>query len=275
MPVSQIPATKVVVVFVAFLALLFGCNENRQGGRYTYSYDAFDGLGYRDTIFKADNDSLAYIWAQEMFYAAERAACCLYEKLGGETSTIALFPKDFLVKKGNRLIKLEGLKSPSLLEAESIAYKGARFGMSIDEVKAIPEFAEWIPGIRDEALNNSLGCGPNLLCHKGFIGDYYCAMTMEFNKDEQLRQIDFETKGSIVNGTIKQAREQFLYMLRSRYGLSDQDIINGRFIEDEQRYQWNVGGKVIILSTVQGAVYDEIKVRFFSIPITNSFFRSD
>ena len=266
-------------IITLLIAISCGNGGNKQGGKYTYFYSTYGSKDYKEIEFTAANDTLAYIWAQEKFIADQKT---VYAELNmSETDKWVSFriPKDFALKKGNRSIYFEDVKSPSLIEDESLAYKTAYFGMTRDEVKALPEFADWLIKTREDSYHGNTGNNmpyqTNLLYYRVEIGDYAYDVTMDFDHDNKLMQIDFDTDGSTILGSSKEARAQLLHLIRSRYGMSDQDMVKGSFDDSKDRYDWGVGNKMIIISTHPGSLSPDIHLRMFSTPMiiaNNSYY---
>ena len=265
---------------IALVITSCGRGTNKQGGKYTYSYITYGTDAYKDVAFEAASDTLAYIWAQEKFNADQKAVYAELNMSDMDKWVSFRIPKDFIVKKGNREIALEDVKSPSMLEDETLAYKTAYFGMSRDEIKALPEFVEWLLKTRDDSYHGNTGKDmpyqTNLLYYRVEIGDYAYDVTMEFDHDNKLMQIDFDTAGSTILGSSKEARAQLLHLIRSRYGMSDQDRLKGSFDDSKERYEWGIGKKMIIISTHPGSLSSDIHLRMFSTPmiIANSSYYS-
>lgn len=264
---------KRVIIFLIPILFVISCgsNGNKQGGKYTYFYSTYGSKDYEKIDFKADNDTLAYIWAMEKFIADQKAVCAELNMSDTDKWVSFRFPKDFALKKGNRSIYFEDVKSPSLIEYETLAYKTAYFGMSREEVQALPEFSEWLPKTREDLYHCNNGKDmpyqTNVLYYRVEIGDYAYDVTLDFDHDNKLMQIDFDTAGSTILGSSKEARAQLLHLIRSRYGMSDQDRLKGSFDDSKERYEWGVGGKMIIISTHPGSLSPDIHLRMFSTPM--------
>ena len=271
---------RTICLFVS-LFIILSCGNNNQGENYTYSYAKYGETSFTDVSFKALNDTLAYIWSRDKFYMDEMRARALYKELDGDKSTISMFTRRFLVKKGEKLINFDDVKCRYELEEEKVAYKGARFGMSLNDVIALPGFSEWIPKSRDD---NSSKAGdqstviPDALYYQhnldreeykkvnGFdvyensngIGQY--DVTMEFNKRGELSRIEFNIKASFFGQDSKTVKERLLYFLRVNYGLSYQDRIKQDFDNNAERHEWVIGSKMIIFTNVSGVFLDDYKI---------------
>ena len=257
-----------ILPLIALASLLLSCNS-KQGGKYTYSSNSFGSDNYTSVSFEVENDTLAYLWAQEKFYSDQNEACHLYEKLKGNNATIINFPKSFVVKKGNRIVEFNGLKSPTVLSEEQVAFMDAKFGMSFEDVKALPGFADWVPyDCKDDMA------GRHLLFRYWLDrdeykevngGDYYeksngvdhYDLKMDFDHAGKLFWVKFDIP---VNHSINSVKENLLYMIRCRYGLSEQDKIVGDFHNRGDFYDWSIGRKSITLQVFQNSI--DIHVHF-------------
>lgn len=276
--------THISVCFLAIASVIASCGggSNKQGGKYTYSYITYGTDAYKDVVYEAANDTLAFIWAQEKFNADQKAVYAELNMSDMDTWVSFRIPKDFIVKKGNREIAFKDVKSPSMIEDETLAYKTAHFGMTRDEIKALPEFADWLLKTRDDSYHGNTGNDmpyqTKLLYYRVEIGDYAYDVTMDFSHDNKLMQIDFDTDGSTILGSSKEARAQLLHLIRSRYGMSDQDRVKGSFDDSKDRYDWGVGNKMIIISTHPGSLSSDIHLRMFSTPLiidNNSYYSAE
>ena len=259
---------------IALVAISCGNNGNKQGGKYTYSYITYGTKDYKDIVFESANDTLAYIWAQEKFISDQKAVYAELNMSDMDKWTSFRIPKEFIVKKGNRAIEFDNVKSPVLMDEESIAYNGARFGMTRDEVKALPEFAEWIPKSREDAYYGDNGkkfqYPVDYLYYRTLIGDYAYDVTMDFDHDGKLKSILFNTDGSTIVDTVNEAREQFLFLIRSRYGMSIEDKKKSSFDNGKENYHWEIGDKQIALTTVAGSMWKDVNAYFYSKSIEDA-----
>lgn len=266
---------------IVSLLLFLSCGNNNKEKDYTYSYVKYGDTSFTDVSFKALNDTLAYIWSWDKFYSDDMRARALYKELNGDKSTISMFTRGFLVKKGEEQIPFIDVKSNFELVQEKIAFKEARFGMSISEVMALPGFSEWIPKSQDDNSSKSgdqLTEIPNTLYYQHYLDreeymkvngydiydnsngiDQYEA-TMEFGKRNELSRIEFIIKTSSPRHDSKTIKERLLYFLRVNYGLSHQDREKKDFDNFTDRHEWTIGSKMIIFTHARGIFHDDYRI---------------
>lgn len=259
---------KIILLLFAIILVSCGSNGNKQGGKYTYSFISYGTDDYKNVTFEAANDTLAYIWAQEKFNSDQKAVYAELNMSDMDKFVSFRIPKDFVVKKGSRAIVFDDIKSPVLAEEEAIAYNGAKFGMTRDEVLALPEFADWLPKSKEEVYYGDgsikIPYQKDILYYRKMIGDYAYDVSMEFDHSGKLMSVMFDTDGSTIVGTVSQAREQFLFLIRSRYGMSNEDKKKGCFDDSQENYHWEIGNKWISLSTVSYRGWKDINAYFYN-----------
>ena len=260
----------IVLSILSIASLMGSCgnNANQQGGKYTYSYFTYGTTVVHDTVFAAQNDTAAYIWALDKFNGDKKAVYSEFNMSDMDVFTAFRIPKEFTLRKGNTQIRFDDLKTESMIEDETVAYDGAYFGMTLSDVKALPQFSSWKEKVSEDTYYADNGLKipvkASTLTSRSTIGDFEYNVSLAFNYADKLAQVSFKSDGTRNDILYNRAESQFRYLIRKRYGFSNEDIESGRLDDSNTVNHWDVGDKWISLFQFPGDKGTEIHAYFSS-----------
>lgn len=262
------------ILTTVLLAISCKNQASKHGDKYTYSFVTYGTTVQHDTIFEAQNDSAAYLWALEKFHADKMAVCSELDMSDMDVFTAFRTPKVFSLYKSGKRVHFDDMKSPSMIEDESVAYDGAYFGMSLSDVSALPQFAAWTLNVGEDIYTTDGGVKipvkASTLKSRVKVGDYDYSVSFGFNYADKLAQVTFKSDGANNDIQYKSAEKQFRFLIRKRYGMSKEDVEYGRLDDSKDSYHWNIGDKLIHLFLFPGKQGTEVHANFSSLTYTNA-----
>jgi len=237
-----------LITCVLFLVSCANNNNQKNKNNYYYSWtgesEKFGTVTYDPIKIEAENDSLAYAHALELFESSQESIA------NSDHPELMYIPVSFsLTNQNGDLIDFPQIETPRTKQKQkeyeleqNKAYAGAEFGMSKKQVLALEHFNKW--------YDNST----SIIANHETIGNQEYNVNLKF-LDDELYLVTFETYNQsavYIDTDIKKAVQNFKEVIQESYGNPSEifgipDILRLKAGYISWAYKWNIGTKTIAI----------------------------
>ncbi len=241
--------TKKVCLISVVLFLVSCSNNNNQKNKNSYYYwwtgesEKFGTMIYDPIKIEAENDSLAYVHALELFESSQESFA------NSDHPELLYNPVSFsLTNQNGDLISFPEIETPRTKQKQkeyeleqNKAYAGAEFGMSKKQVLALEHFNKWQDNL-------------TFISKFETVGNQEYIIKLKF-LDDELYLVTFETfnqSAVYIDTDIKKAVQNFKEVIQESYGNPSEvfgipDILRLKAGYISWAYKWNIGTKTIAI----------------------------